>query len=349
MGVRSKRMWSAGLALLAACGGAVIVDSSTASAAPAGSSSPTIETISAAKLLGVPKRVTAATAADKTDAKAFGLAQARQGRTVDSAQLWVASGADPVSHGRVSTVWENNYKPQEFRIASAETKTARAGGFGVAVADDRDGSQVTDAAKGFGFSGAVSTTNMYKQNSGCSTAYFDAWYSDTNHSLTTCFEKWAQPGSANWIYNRWALFTEAQQKWYETFWPTIDEFTIRSRPWKGQESKVYQLGQWQPQSGGTSCSDIGNADVSIGPAKITVPIHKCENLQVMPDANQHSMALKWLGSTTDQRYLDFAVALVAKDNKVVPTYADYSWAIVNSCTTIPHCYDDAALLKDAGW
>jgi hypothetical protein len=348
MGVRSKRVWSVGLALLVACGGAVIVGSGTAFAGPAGSS-PRIETFSAAKLLGTPNRVAAAAAADKTDAREFGLAQARQGRTVDAAQLWVASGTDPVNHGRVSTVWENGYQPQEFRIASAANETTRAGGFGVAVADDRAGVQVTDAAKGFGFSGAVSVSNMYKQNSGCATAYFDAWYSSINHSLTTCFEKWAQPGSANWIYNRWALFTEAPQKWYETFWPTIDEFTIRSRPWKGQESKIYQLGQWQPQSGGSNCADVANAAVTIGPAQITVPIHRCDSLQVLPDANVHSMALKWLGSTTDQRFLDFAVALVAKDNKVVPTYADYSWAIVNSCTTLGNCYDDPALLKDAGW
>lgn len=328
--------------------GVVFGTGAAASAAPA--SKPTVVTISASELLGTPKRFQGAAAADQADAKAFALGQARQGRAVDAARLWIGSGTDPLTHGRVSAVWEGSYKPREFRFAASHGAVSNADGFGVAMADDADGVRINSATAGFGFMGAVSWTNMYRYAGACSTATFDAWYSGTNHSLTTCFEKWARSGTDNWIYNRWALFTQAQQQWWETFWPTIDDFTIRSRPWKGLESRVWQLGAWQPASGGSTCSDIANVDVSIGAAKITVPIHRCESLTALPDANQHSMGLDWNGSTTDQRYLDMAFALRAANTVVVPVYADYSWAIVNSCTTLHICnIDEVANLKDAGW
>jgi hypothetical protein len=336
-----------GVLAVALTSAAVFAGGVAADAAP--TTGPTIVTINAADLLGNPKPFSAATAQDRADAAAFAQDQVRQGRTVDSAQLRIGSGTDPLTHGRISAVWQGSYQPREFRFASSTGGDAKAAGFGMSMMDDT-AVEMADATTGFGFMGAVSTSNMYKYSYGCATAYFDAWYSSTNHTLTTCFEKWAQRATANWIYNRWALFTEAPQKWYETFWPTIDDFTIRSRPWKGLESRVWQLGAWQPTSGGSSCSDVANFDVPIGSAKITVPIHRCESLTAYPDANQHSMGLDWDGSTSSQRYLDMAFALTAANNVVVPVYADYSWAVVNSCTTLGNCtVNEVANLREAGW
>jgi hypothetical protein len=132
--------------------------------------------------------------------------------------------------------------------------------------------------------------------------------------------------------------------------PLINDFTIRSRPWKGQESKVWATGAWIPSVGGTTCSDVANLQIPIGSASLTVPIHRCENLEALPNATEHSMALDWDGWTADQRFLDFAFDVYAPNTIVVPVYADYSWANVNSCVNLSECpINEAANLKDPRW
>jgi len=340
-----------GVAAALATGTLVASGSSAALAAPA--PDVTTATINAAQLFRGSHDLRSAGPVERARIDAYVLDNARRGRIVDASVLRVASGTEPSTGARITSVWESSYQPREFRVAVARTATAGASGFGAAYADvDAAAGLGATLAGGFGFAGAVSTSNMYLQDHGCATTFFVPDYtSPSDHVLTSCFEKWAQSGTNRWIYNRWGLFTQAPDYWWDILTePLTNDFTLRSRPWKGLESRVSSIGGWIPLVGGSTCTNVANLSVSVGSnVSITVPIHQCEGLETLPNATQHSMGLDWDGWTGDQRFLDFALALYAANNTVVPVYADYSWATVNYCVQLAVCIDENLLTKDTGW
>jgi hypothetical protein len=95
--------------------------------------------VDASNLLNSPHRLPAATAKERADVDAFLRDQVQQGRVVDSSQIWVASGTNPLGGGDVSAAWEGGYRPVQFRFASTlnESAGAIASGYGVAAASPR--------------------------------------------------------------------------------------------------------------------------------------------------------------------------------------------------------------------
>src|SRR5690242_8638604 len=91
------------LAVTVVCG--VVVASSTAAFADTPLQRQAV-VVDASNLLNSPHRLPAATAKERADVDAFLRDQVQQGRVVDSSQLWVASGSNPLGGGDVSAVWE---------------------------------------------------------------------------------------------------------------------------------------------------------------------------------------------------------------------------------------------------
>jgi hypothetical protein len=198
---------------------------------------------------------------------------------------------------------------------------------------------------------ATEARGMYLYSSGCRTAKLAASYpSSTPHMLTTCYEKWAQAGTRNWVYYRWADWQQAKPSGLSAA-VTLD-FTIRSRPWKGQEYKVANVTSYSSVLGGSNCNNIAtvslNFSASVG---VSIPIHQCSAISRFYDASQHSIMADFNGKTKGVLHLDYAITIVAADTRVVPTFADYAWAEIEYCTRPVLCrYPSQYIVdRDAGW
>ena len=264
---------------------------------------------------------------------------ARLGENYSTADLAVTT-AEP-NAGDVTIVAPEGYAPVAVETAQVEVDGGVNSGLGVAMAETGEIAQPTSGS-GFGFSGGVSARGMSRLGGTCATQYFDPAYpskGNEDHRLTTCWEKWKSNSSSNYVYNRWAYFTKAPSAIGSS---KTRDFTIRSRPWKGTESRVTSMTGHTPAPSG-SCGSSANFSLSAGPASISIPIHKCASLKTLEDANRKSGGIDWNGETSSQLFLDFAMGLTATST---PTYADYSWMEVQYCEGSP-CWAPSKYLKKA--
>jgi hypothetical protein len=279
--------------------------------------------------------------------------QARSGRLVDRGALKMALLPSPFAKGEIGVIWDDASVLDKLDVFEQENDEQGQVGIGAVFGERPAGAAAKGAvaAGGFGYGGGFNPKGgLYKYSSGCRTVFFASAYpSNEDHWTTTCYQKWAQSGTRNWIYNRWAVWDKAQPR-YSWDWNWTTDFTIRSRPWAGYESRVSGIQNWTPHFGSGSCGDIGNVTLAIGGASLTIPLHKCQSQQVLPNATARSMGIDWDGSTTGQLFLDFGLELVAANSTTVPIYADYVWATVKYCQA-PCAAPSWQNLKwtDSGW
>jgi hypothetical protein len=278
--------------------------------------------------------------------------QARSGRLVDRAALRMAVIPSPFAKGEIGVIWDDASVLEKLDVFEQENAEQGQAGIGAVFGESPAGAARKDAvaAGGFGYGAGFNPRNMYKYSSGCRTVFFGSAYpSNEDHWTTTCYQKWAEPGTRNWIYNRWAVWDKAQPK-YSWDWNWTADFTIRSRPWRGYESRVSGIQNWTPAYGSGSCSEIANVTLSIGAASLSIPLHRCQSQQVLPNATARSMGIDWDGLSTAQLYLDFGLELVAANTTTVPIYADYVWATMKYCQA-PCAAPSWQNLKwtDSGW
>jgi hypothetical protein len=278
---------------------------------------------------------------------------ARSGRLVDIARVRIATVNDPDA-GQIDMVWDDLGDAQYLGVTNlAQPGVGVQTGVGFAFTEPTTPSPATPGAGGFGYEGGYSVTGMYQYNGGCRTVYFDpAYWSTQDHWTTTCYQKFAKAGTNKWIYNRWALFNRAKPE--SGVRGEIRDMTIRSRPWKGYESRVVGLDTWTPAVGSSNCTETVQFKFEYSGASITIPIHRCSTTKVLPEANIHSMGMDFDGRTSNQLYEDFGMAFRASTTAAIPIMADYFWAEVQYCEDYGvGCGGYAASqylkLTDAGW
>ncbi|MEV7098018.1 hypothetical protein AB0M80_34740 [Amycolatopsis sp. NPDC051045] len=282
--------------------------------------------------------------------------QAADNRLLPESDVSVALVDNPLSGGKIGLVWERGSAPARldvFRAARADGSTVDEG---LAAAFTETGASEPAAhGNGFGYSPGINPAgNMYLYSDGCRTIFFVPDYAaNRDHKTTTCFQKWAEHGTDQWIYNRWAEFLQGNPSDTLLDHARTVDFTIRSRPWAGQESKVNRISTWTPLGGGKSCSEVLNFSLTLGSVGLSVPVHQCETRTSLANATAKSMGVDWDGSTSSQLFLDFGLGLHAANSTVVPVYADYVWAEVQ------HCEDSDCLVgawhsqyltwRESGW
>lgn len=279
---------------------------------------------------------------------------AANGRLVDISRVRVATITDPAA-GQIDLVWDDLAEPQYLGITDKDGPVEGSGqtGLGAVFAETVSSLPAVPDAGGFGYDYGYNPQGLYKYSNGCRTVYYNPRYSHTSdHWSTQCYEKYARSGATNWVYNRWALWNRGKPGTGTYAW-TID-FTIRSRPWKGQEFKVAALDGWTPASGNDNCTDKIDVTLTAGPASLQIPIHRCSTTTVMPDATKRGMGMDWNGKTGSQLFEDFGMAIRANSTSTVPVMADYLWAEVQHCGSgQTDCYgaDPSQYLvdKDSGW
>lgn len=240
-------------------------------------------------------------------------------------------------------MWSGDYKPAKIRITRA-TEVGRSGsdtGYGVISGSTVDSAPDVDTSLGgFGFAGAISYSGMSRAGNDCNTYYFNPGYDSKGtasddfhwHTLTSCYEKWHRSGSTTWVYNRWGVFTRATPRYRDLTLTGayIKDFSIRTRQWKGYESRFANLNDWAPRAGGSTCTDVANTTFSWGGASIQFPVHKCENLTMVGISKKTSpvrfeIGSVWTGKTEQQRYGDVAGNFAASNATTTLVFADYSW------------------------
>jgi hypothetical protein len=280
--------------------------------------------------------------------------ESREGRLLNDSDVTVTTLPDPFRSGRtVDVAWSGARPPADVALQwldDGKAGGAQAIGVKPAVNDAIVTSAPGVAAGGSGYDTAVSPSNMYRQNNGCVTVWFNAAYSSQDHQLVSCFEKWAQPGTNHWIYNRWGLWTRATDPggYAET-----REFTVRSRPWKGQESRLTQLNSWQPAGPSSTCQELGALKIggtySGVTGEISVPIRTCSNTILKVDPSTRMIGIGIEGSESGrQMRVDVAGDYKASNSSVVPTWADYTWVQVDYCPQPFRCHE-YWLNKESGW
>jgi len=281
--------------------------------------------------------------------------QAADNRLLADSDVNVAIVDNPLSGGRIGLVWEHGSAPVRvdvFRAARPDGSTADEG-LAAAFTETAE-SEPAASGSGFGYSPGINPVGMYPYSDGCRTIFFVPDYAaNRDHKTTTCFQKWAEHGTDQWIYNRWAEFLQGDPSDSLFDHARTVDFTIRSRPWAGQESKVNRISTWTPLGGGKTCSEVLNFSVTLGSVGLSVPVHQCETRTSLANATAKSMGVDWDGSTSSQLFLDFGLGLHAANSTVVPVYADYVWAEVQ------HCEDSDCLVgawhsqyltwRDSGW
>lgn len=253
--------------------------------------------------------------------------QARRGRLLNEQDVHVASVANPLRPGRqVHFAWDGASTP---RLLLQEAGDADVGGMAVAATREEAGSGPASGRFGAGYDGAVAWNNMYLSNNECYFIYFDSYYSSLQHQLVSCFEKWAQPGSDHWVYNRWSLWTRADDG-PTPYYARTKELTIRARPSKGVEWKVKKLNSWAPAGPSQSCQELGNISIGGSYASISVPIRTCNTTQlsISPKAIGIKLFEGSYYGTMRQHRIDVVGDFTANDRYVVPSFADYNWVEV---------------------
>ncbi|MFG1823648.1 hypothetical protein ACGFIJ_14270 [Microbispora bryophytorum] len=279
--------------------------------------------------------------------------EARRGNLVDRKDVHLFTSRDAATNVEVGVVWDGSARPDRIDIVRRDPKGIGANQLGVGVGFREDPqaagvSSPTASSAGFGYENVVSYKGVSQVGStSCGTVYWTPdYYSQEDHWSTTCYQKWKQSGTKNWIYNRWGLFDQAESS---TNSPRTVDVTFRSKPWSGYESRVTGIKGWSPAFGPTTCSDTANYTLSFSSTvSVTIPIHRCNSMAVLPNATQHSMGMDFDGETTNQVYLDYGLALYASDSATTPVYADYTWAEVDwGAVWDPNV--NTLLWTDSGW
>ncbi|ASU82561.1 hypothetical protein CDO52_06980 [Nocardiopsis gilva YIM 90087] len=82
-------------------------------------------------------------------------------------------------------------------------------------------------------------------------------------------------------------------------------------------------------------------------------MENCEGVKTLPDTGAKSMGVDWDPGNNNavQLGLDFGMQVTARDSEVVPTWADYVWAEVQSCGIICTPLDPSYsyVHTDSGW
>lgn len=276
----------------------------------------------------------------------------RSGRLVDIARVRVATVNDPFA-GQVDMVWDDLGDAQYLGVTHLGTDKAGQTGLAASFSEPTSAAPLTPGPGGFGYESGYSLSGLYEFNRGCRTVYFDSAYLSTqDHWTTTCYQKMAKSGTDKWVYNRWALFNRAKPEY--GLRGEILDFTTRSRPWKGYESRVVALDGWTPAVGSGNCTETVQFKFEYAGASVMIPLHRCSTTRVLPEANIRSMGMDWDGRTSSQLYEDYGMAFRAANTTVVPILADYLWAEVQYCTNYgvscgPTSPSQYLKLTDSGW
>ncbi|MER7280614.1 hypothetical protein ABT369_39855 [Dactylosporangium sp. NPDC000244] len=279
--------------------------------------------------------------------------EARRGRMLNEADVSVASVPDPLNPGEnVDIAWTGEQPVTDISLQQVDDN-GRSGAQAIGVQLLRDGQEQAGIAQpngGSGYDAASSASNMYKQNNGCVTVWFSNDYSPDQHQLISCFEKWAQSGTNHWVYNRWGLWTRATD--YGGHFASTKEFTIRSRPWAGQEPRLTSLNSWQPPGPSSSCQERGS--LSLGgtyggvTGTVSIPMRTCSNTILKNNTSTKMIGIGIEGSEPGRQIrIDVAGDYNAQNNWIIPTWADYAWAQVDFWGG--DLYHEYYLNKDSGW
>ncbi|HEX6967222.1 MAG TPA: hypothetical protein VF174_00110 [Micromonosporaceae bacterium] len=284
--------------------------------------------------------------------------QARLGRVVDERTVSVASLPDPFTPGRrIDVVWEGEQAPQSIEIQLAEFADG-SGQMGMGVeSGGAPATAIVPTSTGAGYSAGSNPKNMYKQNNGCTTTWFDPHYTaDRDHKMVSCWEWWAQPSTVHWVYNRWMLWTPAVPKF--GLYKTTDLYAA-SRPWAGYESRLPKLNDWSPRYLNATCYTAGTFTLSgtYGgvTGEVSVPYNKCEDYWLDINTTSRKIGIDyqlddttWNGRT-GQMYMDVAGDFNASNSTVVPIMADYNWATVANQFVQGTWQKQHWVQKDSGW
>ncbi len=230
--------------------------------------------------------------------------------------------------------------------------------FGIHYGAANDEAATAGTSAGFD---AATGSNVWNKGRGGRTLFWTpAYNSSVDHWVTTNWEKWQSKSNyRDWGYNRYATFDAADggsagggMRWRGD----LVDATIRSRPWKGYESRVVG-GPYDYDPRPSSSCQTYTASLNVGSyASLSIPVMNCTSeYEVYPNANAHSMGTAWYGRTTGQRYLDFAFEFRTSSNSTIPVFADYVWMEVQYCKsyTGAQCglWNPSQYLKwtDSGW
>jgi hypothetical protein len=288
--------------------------------------------------------------------------QARAGRLIDERLVSAAALPDPFKPGaEIHVVWDSSSIVQAIVLAQADfADGGNQVGMGVEVGGVPRSTRAArgPTATGSGFDAIRTQRNMYKEASGCVDTWFDPRYpSSRDHKMVSCFELWGQDRTVHWVYNRWQLWTPAVPS--AGTYRTTDLYAA-ARPWRGLESRMARLNDWEPRSLDATCYTAATASLSgtYGgvTGQVSIPIQKCEDYWLDISSSTRKIGIDYqLDDDTNsgrqgQMYMDVAGDFDAINATVEPVMADYNWATVRSCTgpqTV--CSKRSFVRKDDGW
>ncbi|GHD37967.1 hypothetical protein GCM10007147_46090 [Nocardiopsis kunsanensis] len=154
--------------------------------------------------------------ASESKVKDYLASQARQGNLVDEKEVMSASVESPLDGSSVDLVWNDSMSPTEMNLSLLEGEGEKASQVGLGVAMkhnevDMDGTRETPIGMGYGAASDIDGMYLFSQD--CFNAYFGPNYDtvdDEDHYMTTCYQKFAESGTVNWVYNRWGHWETAE-------------------------------------------------------------------------------------------------------------------------------------------
>ena len=276
--------------------------------------------------------------------------QARSGRAIDINDISVTEVTVGQS-GTFMAITPVGDRIREVKVATLNDRGDTRQLVGAIITQDNSGHMAVSATPSYD---AGRGTNVSLSWNVCRSLWWDAEFSTNDHYVYDCVEKWRYD-NRSWAYNRYTLFSPAKatRAWWQS--PRRIELvdaTIRTRPWKGYESRVTG-GPYDYAPRPTSTCSEYTATIGLGRsgsgASLTVPFVNCNaKISVYPKATDHSMGTDWNGSTTGQVALDYAFRIATT---TTPYYADYVWLEVQNCGLycLPDAPSEYELWKDSGW
>lgn len=272
--------------------------------------------------------------------------QARKGRMVDIQSL-AAAEVKVEGEGTLTSIAPKDESVEEIAVVRVNEESGIQWAVGVLIVQSAESPPIHSSS---GYDGGINPSGMTLQWDTCRSLFWDASYSDSHdHYVYDCVEKWKISDTA-WVYNRYTLFDPANSdNWLER--DEIVEATIRTRPWKGYESRATG-GPYNYAPRPSSTCTTYTATIGFNAASLDIPLVSCNaKISVGPKSTDYSMTTDWSGRTTSQVSIDYAFRIATNGN---PYYADYVWLEVQSC------YDPIARVSwsaqkekekwvDAGW
>jgi hypothetical protein len=185
---------------------------------------------------------------------------------------------------------------------------------------------------------------------------------NANHRINSCYEKHQRIGTEYYVYNRWADVNRATPSLIpETAY--ITDFTIRSRPWAGKESRIGSLIDWQPKFLQYECMTVATIELSKDirgiQTKVTIPFTLCRDFVPKMDAGRKMIAIDlyndgetFIWSSRPHYRLDMAGQYLATTTTTgYASWADRNWLAVQWCS-LPRLLCDPSVAyegKDSGW